>query len=122
MVPPDAVSISFAHAWVAGTSGCAGGSQRDTFRLTVLSCATAGVTLAASSNANNAFLISIISLPDTAIAGSLPALLYDIIILAKLTRRRVIGWRHVEAYNTLGSKYCGRKKQSLVRGRRGFVA
>ena len=51
--------MSSAHALVAGTSGCAGGTHSDTFMLTVLSCANAGVTLAASSSARNAFLIAI---------------------------------------------------------------
>ena len=59
MVPPEAFSISAAQACVAGTSGCAGGTQSDIFSSTVLSCANAGVTLAASSNARNAFLIEI---------------------------------------------------------------
>src|SRR3979409_2281588 len=59
MVPPEAFSISSAHALVAGTKGCAGGTHSDTFMLTVLSCANAGVTVAASSNAKNAFLIDI---------------------------------------------------------------
>src|SRR4051812_36858017 len=59
MVPPEAFSISSAQALVAGTSGCAGGTHSDTFMLTVLSCASAGVTLAASSKAKNAFLIDI---------------------------------------------------------------
>jgi hypothetical protein len=69
---------------VAGTSGCAGGTHSDTFKLTVLSCASADVTLAASSNAKNAFLIGIVTLPDIAILkGSLRALLYDIIIIAR---------------------------------------
>src|ERR1700742_19264 len=54
--------MSLAQALVAGTSGCAGGTHSDTFMLTVLSCANAGVTLAASSNAKNAFLIAILSL------------------------------------------------------------
>jgi hypothetical protein len=47
---------------VAGTSGCAGGTHSDTFMLTVLSCANAGATLAANSNAKNALLIGIVSL------------------------------------------------------------
>jgi hypothetical protein len=68
MLPPEAFSISAAQACVAGTSGCAGGTQSDTFRLTVLSCAKAGVkfapvALAANSNAKNAFLIDIIFPP-----------------------------------------------------------
>ena len=58
--------MSAAQACVAGTSGCAGGTHSDTFRLTVLSCAKAGVATgvrpAASSSPNNAFLIGILSL------------------------------------------------------------
>ena len=62
--------MSAAQACVAGTSGCAGGTHSDTLRLTVLSCARAGVTTgvtagvrpAASSSPNNAFLIGILSL------------------------------------------------------------
>src|ERR1700677_4635811 len=66
MVPPEAFSISAAHACVAGTSGCAGGTHSDTFMLTVLSCASAGVTLAASSSATIAFLIDILAMDATA--------------------------------------------------------
>src|SRR5277367_1483813 len=61
MVPPEAFSISAAQACVAGTSGCAGGTHSDTFRLTTLSCAHAGVTQAANSNAKNTRLIGIFS-------------------------------------------------------------
>src|SRR5882757_6111407 len=74
MVPPDAFSMSAAQACVAGTSGCAGGTHSDTFRLTTLSCANAGVmadvTLAANSNAKNAGLIGIISLGMSAGLGA----------------------------------------------------
>ena len=70
MVPPEAFSISAAQACVAGTSGCAGGTHSDTFRLTVLSCANAGVTLAASSSAKIAFLIDILSLAASGFKGS----------------------------------------------------
>src|SRR3984957_13865019 len=47
MVPPDAFSISSAHALVAGTSGWAGGSQIEIFRSTGLSWAIAAVPAAA---------------------------------------------------------------------------
>src|SRR5690606_18575497 len=63
MLPPEAFSISFAQAIVAGTSGWAGGTHSDTFRLTVLSCAVAGVIASpaqpAISSARSAFLIVI---------------------------------------------------------------
>src|SRR5260370_6878601 len=88
MVPPEAFSISAAQACVAGTSGCAGGTHSDTFMLTVLSCAKAGVTPKANSNAKNAFLIDIVSPHD--ILGfdrPLQILLYDIIIIASACGR-----------------------------------
>src|SRR5260370_41113023 len=83
MVPPEAFSISAAQAWVAGTNGCAGGTHSDTFRLTVLSCANTGVTVAASSSAKNALLIGIVS----PCGRPLRILLYDIIIIASHAAR-----------------------------------
>ena len=105
MLPPDAFSISAAQACVAGTSGCAGGTHSDTFKLTTLSCANAGVTLAANSNAKNARLIGIVSLPASGFNGPLRILLYDIIIIASTVRQRLAA----RAYNNQGSKYCGPK-------------
>src|SRR5260370_1152056 len=46
MVPPDAFSMSSAHALVAGTSGWAGGSQIEILRSTGLSWASAAVPAA----------------------------------------------------------------------------
>ena len=40
--------MSSAQAWVAVTSGCDGGTHSDIFMFTVLSCASAGAILAAS--------------------------------------------------------------------------
>src|ERR1700758_1210918 len=90
MVPPEAFSMSAAQACVAGTSGCAGGTQSDTFMLTVLSCASAGVTLVVNSSAKSGakrgtrsvFLIDIISLEISGLKTLLQVLLYDIIIIA----------------------------------------
>jgi hypothetical protein len=67
---------------VAGTSGWAGGTQSDTFMFTVLSCASAGVTLAANSSAKSVFLIDIVSLVASGLKALLSILLYDIIIIA----------------------------------------
>src|ERR1700761_5170170 len=44
MVPPDSFSISAPHACSDGLSGCAGGTQLDSFNCTVLSCACAPAT------------------------------------------------------------------------------
>src|ERR1700743_680498 len=90
MVPPEAFSMSAAQACVAATSGCAGGTQSDTFMLTVLSCARAGVTPAVSSRAKSGakrgtrsvFLIDIISLATSGLKTLLRILLYYIIISA----------------------------------------
>ena len=54
MVPPEAFSISAAQACVAGTSGWAGGTHSEIFRLTVLSCANAGAAPKAASVADTA--------------------------------------------------------------------
>src|SRR5882757_6163751 len=114
MVPPETFSISAAQAWVAGTSGCAGGTHSDTFMVTVLSCASAGVTLAATSSAKNAFLIDVFSLVPPGLYAPLRILLYDIIIIASCAEpstklgvgpvRRTAG-----PYNNRGSKCCGQK-------------
>jgi hypothetical protein len=71
MVPPDTFSISAAQAWVAGTNGCAGGTHNDAFKVTILSCASAGVTLAATSSAKNAFLIDVLSLVPSGLQSPL---------------------------------------------------
>jgi hypothetical protein len=42
MVPFEAFSMSAAHSLVAGTRGCAGGSQIEILRSTCLSCAASG--------------------------------------------------------------------------------
>jgi hypothetical protein len=69
---------------VAGNSGCAGGSQSDTFMLTVLSCAKAGVTLAAISMASNAGLIVI---PPQGLMGLLHAQFFNSLQLQELQLR-----------------------------------
>src|SRR4051812_4105782 len=115
MVPPEAFSISSAHALVAGTKGCAGGTHSDTFMLTVLSCANAGVTLAASSSAKNAFLIDISPSSVRALTGPLRTLLDDIIIIASM--RGPTHYSH-ESHDNRGSKVCGQKSQSLAPDRR----
>src|SRR5579872_2602775 len=53
MVPPEAFSRSAAQACVAGTSGCAGGTHSEIFRLMVLSCADAVLAKPASRPAAN---------------------------------------------------------------------
>src|SRR5260221_5741267 len=83
MVPPDAFSTAAPQSSSAFCSGCDAGTQCDSFSSKVFSCANAGVTLAASSNANKVFLIDIVSPHD--IMGfdrPLQILLYDIIIIA----------------------------------------
>jgi hypothetical protein len=73
----------------------------------VFSCANAGVTLAASSNAKNVFLIDTSPSQNQSFNAPLRALLYDIIIIASLRRfpRRL----YVQAYSIRRSKYCGQK-------------
>src|SRR5256886_17635359 len=63
MVPPDSFSTAAPQSSSDFCSGCDAGTQCDSFNSKVFSCANAGVTLAASSNANNVFLITIVS-PD----------------------------------------------------------
>ena len=62
MVPPEAFSTDAPQSSSAFCSGCDAGTQCDSFSSKVLSCANAGVTLAANSNAKNAFLIDVLSL------------------------------------------------------------
>ena len=62
MVPPDSFSTAAPQSSSAFCSGCDAGTQCDSFSSKVFSCANAGVTLAASSNAKNVFLIDIVSL------------------------------------------------------------
>ena len=50
-------------------SGCEAGTQCEIFSSKVFSCANAGVTPAASSSANNAFLMDIISPGMTGLFG-----------------------------------------------------
>ena len=77
MVPPEAFSTAAPQSSIAFCSGCEAGTQCEIFSSKVLSCANAGVTLAASSNAKNVFLIDIVSLclvlycacPDGLFAG-----------------------------------------------------
>jgi hypothetical protein len=61
-------------------SGCDAGTQCETFKSKVLSCASAGLTLAASSKARQAFLITRLSLfskPGFVGLGSLFNMLYN---------------------------------------------
>src|SRR5580700_4001835 len=83
MVPPDAFSTAAPQSSNAFCSGCEAGTQCDSFRSKVFSCANAGVTLAANSSAKNVFLIDIVS-PSWNLALNRPlrTLLYDIIIIA----------------------------------------
>jgi hypothetical protein len=74
--------------------------------VTVLSCANAGVTLAASSSARNAFLIGLLP-RGIGLQGPLRILLYDIITIARL--RGNDRGACLQAYNSHGSKYCGQK-------------
>src|SRR6476646_3891951 len=118
MVPPDAFSTAAPQSSSAFCSGCDAGTQCDSFSSKVLSCANAGVTPAASSKANNVFLIDSVSLyKHQGFNGPLRALLYDIIVLARTCGDLRCGY--AQAYNNQGSKYCGQKWQSLARGRRG---
>src|SRR5258706_934728 len=118
MVPPEAFSTAAPQSSRAFCSGCDAGTQCDSFSSKVFSCANAGVTPAASSNANNVFLIDNVSLYNIGgFNGPLRALLYDIIIKARTAATSASCY--VQAYNNQGSKYCGQKWQSLARGRRG---
>src|SRR3954454_24440722 len=105
MVPPDSFSTAAPQSSSAFCSGCDAGTQCDSLSSKVFSCPNAGVTLAASSNAKNVFLIGIFSLV-TSFTGSLRILLYDIIINAS---RRRLTRDQVQAYNIGRSKYCGQK-------------
>src|SRR5665213_1871064 len=82
MVPPLSFSTDAPQSSSAFCSGCDAGTQCDSFRSKVFSCANAGVTLAASSSAKNVFLIDIFSPRDPGLNGPLRLLLYDIIIIA----------------------------------------
>ena len=63
MVPPESFSTAAAQSSSDFCSGCEAGTQCEIFSSKVFSCAEAqGVTLAASSNAKNVFLIDIFSL------------------------------------------------------------
>src|SRR5438477_897076 len=95
MLPPDTFSMSAAQAWVAGTSGCAGGTHSDTFMVTVLSCASAGVTQAATSSAKKAFLIDV---SPSCHQG-----------FSRLPTEAGPVRSAAEPYNNLGGKYCGQK-------------
>src|SRR3569832_615381 len=66
MVPPESLFTAATQSSSDFCSGCEAGTQCETFRSTVLSCANAGVTLAASSKARQAFLITCLSLFVTA--------------------------------------------------------
>src|SRR6201995_888268 len=95
MVPPEAFSTAAAQSSSAFCSGCDAGTQCEIFRSKVFSCANAGVTLAASSNANNVFLIDTSPLENQGFNAPLRALLYDIIIIASL--RRLPQWLEVKS-------------------------
>src|SRR5580693_9802054 len=107
MVPPLSFSTAAPQSSSAFCSGCDAGTQCDSFSSKVFSCASAGVTLAASSNANNVFLIDIPSLVAAGLQCPLRILLYDIIIIASAAGHGRCGY--VQAYNSRGSKYCGQK-------------
>ena len=62
MVPPESFSTAAAQSSSDFCSGCEAGTQCEIFKSKVLSCANAGLTLAASSNARQAFLITHLSL------------------------------------------------------------
>src|ERR1700738_5179840 len=71
MVPPDSFSTAAPQSSSAFCNGCDAGTQCDSFSSKVFSCASAGVeagvTVAASSNANNPVFIDIaVSPPLTA--------------------------------------------------------
>src|SRR5580704_9629236 len=102
MVPPDAFSTAAPQSSSAFCSGCEAGTQCEIFSSKVFSCANAGVTLKASSNANNAFLIDIVSPHDMLGFGRpLQILLYDIIIIAS-ERRTGPRTATFQAYNNQG--------------------
>src|SRR6185312_14810334 len=61
MVPPEAFSTAAPQSSSDFCSGCEAGTQCEIFSSKFFSCASAGVTPAASSSANNAFLIDILS-------------------------------------------------------------
>src|SRR3974390_2700194 len=82
MVPPLSFSTAAPQSSRAFFSGCDAVTHRASFRSKVFSCANAGVTLAASSNAKNVFLIDIFSPRGPGFDGPLRLLLYDIIIIA----------------------------------------
>ena len=60
MVPPEAFSTAAPQSSSDFCSGWEAGTQCEIFSSKVFSCANAGVTLAASSNAKNVFLIGLI--------------------------------------------------------------
>src|ERR1051326_9207527 len=106
MVPPEAFSTAAPQSSIAFCSGCEAGTQCEIFNSKVFSCANAGVTLAASSNAKNVFLIDIVSLSDCSLLfllacpcsdglfrRPLQTLLYDIIIIASLRQSAGRRWR-----------------------------
>src|SRR3954464_2226050 len=66
MVPPESLFTAATQSSSDFCSGCDAGTQCETFSSKVLSCANAGVTLAASSTARQAFLITRLSLCLTA--------------------------------------------------------
>src|ERR1700739_1249297 len=107
MVPPEAFSTEAPQSSSAFCSGCEAGTQCEIFRSKFLSCANAGVTLAASSNAKNAFLISSLLVYFFGLGRPLHTLLYDIMIIASL--RQNAGPRVVQAYNIGRSMCCGQK-------------
>src|SRR4051794_22087081 len=86
MVPPDSFSTAAPQSSSAFCSGCEAGTQCDSLSSKVFSCANAGVTLAANSNAKNVFLIDIVSL-DAGFNDPLQLLLYDITIIASTCGR-----------------------------------
>src|ERR1700677_395391 len=101
MVSPDAFSTAAPQSSSAFCSGCEAGTQCDIFSSKVFSCANAGVTLAASSNAKNVLLIGIVSLATSGFDRPLRILLYDIIIIA--SRAATDAAARVEAYYSRGS-------------------
>src|SRR5260221_9028249 len=108
MVPPEAFSTAAPQSSSAFCSGCDAGTQCDSFSSKVFSCANAGVTPAASSNANNVFLIDNVSLYNIRASIALCAHCYiDIIIKARTAATSASGY--VQAYNNQGSKCCGQK-------------
>src|SRR3954447_25336066 len=101
MVPPDAFSTAAPQSSSAFCRGCEAGTQCDSFSSKVLSCANAGVTLAASNSATNVFLIDIVS-PRSGFSATLQILLYDIIIIASTGGART---GQLQAYNNQGGKW-----------------